>query len=86
MVDASSAICAMGNHELNALAFHTSDGNGSYIRPQNKKNIKQHAKTLAAVLRISAWRKGTLLKMVLVTALCLTFKDCGWCMSLGIKE
>jgi hypothetical protein len=46
MVDAGSGICAMGNHELNALAFHTRDGSGSYIRPQNKKNIKQHAKTL----------------------------------------
>jgi hypothetical protein len=46
MVDAGSAICAMGNHELNALAFQTPDGTGSYIRPHTKKNIKQHAKTL----------------------------------------
>jgi hypothetical protein len=46
MVDAGSGICAMGNHELNALAFHTPDGNGSYIRPHTKKNIRQHAKTL----------------------------------------
>jgi len=46
MVDAGSAICGMGNHELNALAFQTPDGTGSYIRPHTKKNIKQHAKTL----------------------------------------
>jgi hypothetical protein len=46
MVDAGSAICAMGNHELNALAFQTPDGNGSYIRPHTEKNIHQHAKTL----------------------------------------
>src|ERR1700722_16407164 len=46
MVDAGSAICAMGNHELNALAFHTPDGAGSYIRPNTEKNTKQHAKTL----------------------------------------
>jgi hypothetical protein len=46
MVDAGNAICAMGNHELNALAFQIPDGTGSYIRPHTKKNIKQHAKTL----------------------------------------
>ena len=46
MVDAGSGICAMGNHEFNALAFHTSDGNGSYIRPHTEKNLHQHAKTL----------------------------------------
>jgi Calcineurin-like phosphoesterase len=46
MVDAGSGICAMGNHELNALAFHTPDGTGSHIRPHTKKNIRQHAKTL----------------------------------------
>jgi hypothetical protein len=46
MVDAGSAICAMGNHEFNALAFHTPDGNGSCIRPNTEKNTKQHAKTL----------------------------------------
>jgi hypothetical protein len=53
MVDAGSAICAMGNHELNALAFQTPDGTGSYIRPHTKKNIKQHAKD-AGVFRVSA--------------------------------
>jgi Calcineurin-like phosphoesterase len=46
MVDAGSGICAMGNHEFNALAFHTPNGTGSYIRPQTEKNIHQHAKTL----------------------------------------
>jgi hypothetical protein len=46
MVDAGSGICAMGNHEFNALAFHTPDGTGSYIRPHTEKNIQQHAKTL----------------------------------------
>jgi hypothetical protein len=46
MVDAGSAICAMGNHELYALAYQTPDGTGSYIRPHTKKNTKQHAKTL----------------------------------------
>jgi hypothetical protein len=46
MVDAGSGICAMGNHEFNALAFHTPDGTGSYVRPHSEKNIQQHAKTL----------------------------------------
>jgi hypothetical protein len=46
MVDAGSGICAMGNHEFNALAFHTPDGTGSFVRPHTEKNIQQHAKTL----------------------------------------
>jgi hypothetical protein len=47
MVNAGSALCAMGNHEFNALAFHTPDGSQSYLRPHTESNIHQHARTLA---------------------------------------
>ena len=46
MVEAGSALAVMGNHELNALAFHTPDGMGGYLRSHNQKNLKQHAATL----------------------------------------
>jgi hypothetical protein len=41
----------MGNHELNALAFHTPDPNkpGEYLRPHNEKNSYQHAETMRQV-------------------------------------
>jgi hypothetical protein len=41
----------MGNHELNALAFHTPDPNkpGSHLRPHNEKNSNQHAETIRQV-------------------------------------
>ena len=47
MADAGSALAVMGNHELNAIFYHTSDGNGSYLRPHSTKNVIQHQATLA---------------------------------------
>jgi hypothetical protein len=53
MIDAGSAFCVMGNHELNAIGWHTldpSDTSGeAYLRPHNKNNRKQHAVFLEAV-------------------------------------
>lgn len=56
MVDAGAAVALMGNHELNAIAWHTPDPNnpGEYLRPRNspkwgKKNRQQHAAFLAEV-------------------------------------
>jgi hypothetical protein len=56
MVDAGSALAVMGNHELNAIAWHTPDpGNpGDYLRPHfspewGLKNRHQHAAFLAEV-------------------------------------
>jgi hypothetical protein len=37
----------MGNHEFNALAFHTPDGKGDYLRPHSEKNCSQHSATVA---------------------------------------
>jgi hypothetical protein len=56
MVDAGVALAVMGNHELNAIAWHTPDTRlpGSYLRTHDspewgEKNRKQHALFLAEV-------------------------------------
>ena len=48
MVEAGSALAVMGNHEFNALAYHTEDPNspGSFLRSHTPQNIRQHAKTV----------------------------------------
>ena len=49
MIDSGAALAVMGNHELNALAFHTDDPNkpGEHLRPHNEKNSYQHAATMS---------------------------------------
>lgn len=42
LVEAGRAFAVMGNHELNAILFHTTDGNGTPLRPREPKNAKQH--------------------------------------------
>jgi len=52
MVDAGSARCLMGNHEFNAIAWHTPDPQnpGEFLRPHGKpSNRTQHAAFLAEV-------------------------------------
>lgn len=48
MVEAGAALAVMGNHELNALAFHTPDPDapGEHLRRHTEKNVRQHAATL----------------------------------------
>jgi hypothetical protein len=41
-----SGIALMGNHEYNALCFHTKGSGGEYLREHSEKNIKQHIDTL----------------------------------------
>ena len=41
MVVSGNALSVMGNHEFNALAFHT-DHQGQYLRPRTRKNTSQH--------------------------------------------
>ena len=41
-VDAGNAFAIMGNHEYNAIAYHTSKGEDEYFRPHSKKNQQQH--------------------------------------------
>jgi len=46
MMDNKSAIALMGNHEYNALCFHTQESSGGHLRPHLIKNIVQHYETL----------------------------------------
>ncbi|MFO0803542.1 MAG: metallophosphoesterase [Gemmataceae bacterium] len=48
MVEAGSALAVMGNHELNALAYHTPNEieTGQALRVNCEKNRKQHRATL----------------------------------------
>lgn len=51
MVDADQALAVMGNHEYNAICYHTPDGKGDFLRSRSKgdgKNTKQHRATLDA--------------------------------------
>lgn len=51
MVDDGNAIALMGNHEYNALCYHTPSPDGGYLRPHSEKNTDQHSKTLAELAR-----------------------------------
>ncbi|MGB7329317.1 MAG: metallophosphoesterase, partial [Rubripirellula sp.] len=48
MVDAGDALAVMGNHEYNAIAFHTPRPRreDEWFRPHLEKNLKQHQATL----------------------------------------
>ena len=47
MVEEGAAQIVMGNHEFNAIAFHTEDPEnpGNFLRPHTSKNVKQHQAT-----------------------------------------
>lgn len=45
MIADGAAFAVMGNHEFNAIAYHTPDGKGGHLRPrddENNKNTRQH--------------------------------------------
>src|ERR1035437_9170489 len=48
MIEEEEALAVMGNHELNALAYHTADPEapGEYLRRHTRKNEKQHRMTM----------------------------------------
>lgn len=48
MVDAGTAQIVMGNHEFNAIAYHTEHpaSPGEHLRPHTSKNYKQHQEFL----------------------------------------
>jgi calcineurin-like phosphoesterase family protein len=49
MIEAGSALAVMGNHEFNAIAFATRDGDsGDYLRTHSEKHVRQHATFLKA--------------------------------------
>lgn len=45
MQEAGSATVLMGNHELNAICFHTSNGKGGFLRKHTEENILQQEST-----------------------------------------
>jgi len=49
MVDAREALAILGNHEINALRFHTKGEDGGPLRPHTKRVIAQHAETLRQI-------------------------------------
>lgn len=51
MVEERAALIVMGNHEFNALAFHTPDPErpGEYLREHRPKKVRQHQATLDQV-------------------------------------
>jgi hypothetical protein len=48
MIDNDAAVAVMGNHEFNAIAYHTSKpgSSGEYFREHSDKNKRQHEQTL----------------------------------------
>lgn len=44
MTESGEALAVMGNHEFNAVAYHTPDPDfwGGYLRPRNERNERQH--------------------------------------------
>ena len=49
MIENDCALAVMGNHEFNAIAYHTQDPDtGSYLRPHTDKNTRQHQAFLDA--------------------------------------
>jgi hypothetical protein len=56
MVDSGAAQAVMGNHEFNAIAYHTEKPGGGYFRSRlEAKNVNQHQKTLDQVPYILDW-------------------------------
>ncbi len=58
MVDHGTALAVIGNHEYNALCYHTRDRSGNFLRPHNSKNRSQHNMVLTEISKAgdSEWR------------------------------
>jgi len=46
MIEAGVALTVIGNHEYNAVAFHTTDGEGRWLRSRSNPHLFQHLETL----------------------------------------
>ncbi|NKI35144.1 hypothetical protein HFP89_08190 [Wenzhouxiangella sp. XN79A] len=48
LVERGDALCVMGNHEYNAVQFHTEDPEnpGEYLRPRTEGKVRQHRAVL----------------------------------------
>ncbi len=47
MAESGNALAVMGNHEYNAICYHTNDVKGKPLREHSEKNFKQHQKFLS---------------------------------------
>lgn len=56
MIKAGAALAVMGNHEFNALAYHTPDPENkrAWLRPRSNKNTKQHLEFLREYLDVAS--------------------------------
>lgn len=54
MVDAGNAHAIMGNHEYNAICYHTRNQQGEYLRPHTKKKTEQHQAFLDEFSKLGA--------------------------------
>ena len=56
MCDSGNAVAIMGNHEFNAICFHTKDKtNGGFFRKHTIVEIEQHIETLRQFKNLLAW-------------------------------
>ena len=48
MIDSRKALAVMGNHEFNAICYHTAntENPGEYLRSHKRKNTEQHQEFL----------------------------------------
>ncbi len=49
MIEGGQAHGILGNHEVNALRYHTSDDKGGYLREHSGSKFKQHSATLKQI-------------------------------------
>lgn len=47
MCDRGDALCLMGNHEFNAICYHTRGQDGKWLRIRGTGNVRNHSGTLA---------------------------------------
>jgi hypothetical protein len=55
MIEAGSANAILGNHEINALRFHTIGSSGQPLRPHWGTNLRQHQSTLEQFPDVEEW-------------------------------
>ena len=62
MIEEGAALAIMGNHELNAIAWHTPDARqpGQFLRSHQNNNRKQHAAFLAEVKQSAELHQSTI--------------------------
>jgi hypothetical protein len=76
MVDSGSALAVLGNHEYNALCFHTKKAvhPDSWLRSRSDKNIFQHIETLCQFkVHQEEWKKY--LAWFMTLPLCLEIEN-----------